>query len=228
MKPLKKLKNHFRVFEKVLSGSPQQSAAFLRKYKNGKLLYVPDAHYCYYLEDEVAIILAQNYNDENFERALMFFESRCPTWPEMVSLKRFLWHSNEVCFQVHPKKEDYVNYMKTTLHIWRPKKVEDIQVLDNASKLVRKALRTVDCLSIPYFPYFIEKTIKGKRFIAIFCEKNWATWEEVCDIKQKTFGDEHTAIQFNISNQIDLNSKKILILWDAEELGINLPPKNLV
>ena len=53
MKPLKKLKNHFRVFEKVLSGSPQQSAAFLRKYKNGKLLYVPDAHYCYYLEDEV-------------------------------------------------------------------------------------------------------------------------------------------------------------------------------
>ena len=72
MKPLKKLKNHFRVFEKVLSGSPQQSAAFLRKYKNGKLLYVPDAHYCYYLEDEVAIILAQKRNFLKHNFVFMF------------------------------------------------------------------------------------------------------------------------------------------------------------
>jgi hypothetical protein len=45
---------------------------------------------------------------------------RTPSWDEMCKMKEIFWKDDEVCMQLHPKKEDYVNNMKYCLHIWRP------------------------------------------------------------------------------------------------------------
>lgn len=44
---------------------------------------------------------------------------RCPTWEQMCFMKDQFWNDDEVCFQLHPKKEDYVNNHNYCLHIWR-------------------------------------------------------------------------------------------------------------
>lgn len=45
---------------------------------------------------------------------------RTPNWEEMCKMKDVFWDDDEVCMQIHPKKEDYVNNMKYCLHIWKP------------------------------------------------------------------------------------------------------------
>ena len=49
--------------------------------------------------------------------------SRCvgtalPGWTEMEELKEILWQDEEECYQVHPKKSQYVNMVSHCLHIW--------------------------------------------------------------------------------------------------------------
>lgn len=38
----------------------------------------------------------------------------------MCFMKDIFWNEDEVCMQIHPKKENYVNIMPYCLHIWRP------------------------------------------------------------------------------------------------------------
>ena len=35
-------------------------------------------------------------------------------------MKEIFWRDDEVCMQLHPKKEEYVNNHNYCLHIWRP------------------------------------------------------------------------------------------------------------
>ena len=44
---------------------------------------------------------------------------RCPTWEEMVFIKDLFWKDDEIVFQLHPAKKDYVNCHPYTLHLWR-------------------------------------------------------------------------------------------------------------
>jgi hypothetical protein len=44
---------------------------------------------------------------------------RCPTWEEMVFIKDLFWRDDEIVFQLHPAKKDYVNCHPHTLHLWR-------------------------------------------------------------------------------------------------------------
>ena len=44
---------------------------------------------------------------------------RTPTWEEMCKVKDMFFYEEEECFQVFPKKSEYVNLMKNCLHIWR-------------------------------------------------------------------------------------------------------------
>ena len=44
---------------------------------------------------------------------------RCPTWEQMCFMKDQFWNDDEVCYQLHPKKEDYVNNHNYCLHIWK-------------------------------------------------------------------------------------------------------------
>ena len=55
-----------------------------------------------------------------FEHLSVSTPVRCPTWDEMCKMKDIFWRDDEVCMQLHPKKEDYVNNMQYCLHIWKP------------------------------------------------------------------------------------------------------------
>lgn len=46
-------------------------------------------------------------------------KNRTPTWEEMCYVKNLFFKEDEAVIQIHPKKEDYVNFAKVTLHLWR-------------------------------------------------------------------------------------------------------------
>ena len=50
------------------------------------------------------------------------FEKRMPTWDEMAEIKRMYFRPDEVCYQLHPAEQEYVNLHKYCLHIWRPQR----------------------------------------------------------------------------------------------------------
>ncbi len=52
------------------------------------------------------------------------FSNRMPTWDEMAEVKRMFFRPDEVCFELHPKEEEYVNLHNYCLHIWRPQGAE--------------------------------------------------------------------------------------------------------
>jgi len=61
-------------------------------------------------------------NGCDFEHLSVSTPVCCPTWEQMCYMKNIFWRDDEVCMQVHPKKEDYVDNMPYCLHIWRPVK----------------------------------------------------------------------------------------------------------
>lgn len=60
---------------------------------------------------------------EPFEHVSVHIEEygkcRTPTWDEMCKVKNYFWNEDEVCFQLHPAKKDYVNCHPHVLHLWR-------------------------------------------------------------------------------------------------------------
>ena len=63
-------------------------------------------------------------NGCGFEHLSVSTPTRCPTWDEMCIMKEVFWNDDEVCMQLHPKKEEYVNNHPFCLHIWKPIKQE--------------------------------------------------------------------------------------------------------
>lgn len=60
-------------------------------------------------------------NDRSqWEHVSVSLEHRCPTWDEMQFVKEIFWKDEEVVIQIHPAKEDYINFHPYTLHLWRP------------------------------------------------------------------------------------------------------------
>ena len=55
-----------------------------------------------------------------FEHLSVSTPIKTPTWDQMCFMKDIFWKDDEVCMQIHPKKENYVNNMQYCLHIWRP------------------------------------------------------------------------------------------------------------
>lgn len=45
--------------------------------------------------------------------------NRTPTWEEMCKVKDIFFDPEEECYQVFPKRSQYVNIRKNCLHIWR-------------------------------------------------------------------------------------------------------------
>jgi hypothetical protein len=54
-----------------------------------------------------------------FEHVSVSLHNRCPNWPEMNFVKDLFWRDDEVAYQLHPAKKDYVNCHPYTLHMWR-------------------------------------------------------------------------------------------------------------
>ena len=65
-------------------------------YKNGKPKF----------ENELFFIFSTGCG---FEHLSVSTTDRCPTWGEMCYMKDIFWNDDEICMQLHPKKEEYVN-----------------------------------------------------------------------------------------------------------------------
>lgn len=50
--------------------------------------------------------------------------AKTPSWEQMARMKEIFFRDDEVCMQLHPKKEDYVNLHEHCLHIWKPIDIE--------------------------------------------------------------------------------------------------------
>ena len=46
--------------------------------------------------------------------------NRTPKWEEMCAIKDLFFNPNEVVIQFHPPEDNYVNFHKYYLHMWRP------------------------------------------------------------------------------------------------------------
>lgn len=47
-------------------------------------------------------------------------KERTPTWSEMCKIKDLFWSDEDCVIQFHPRKSEYVNNHKYTLHLWKP------------------------------------------------------------------------------------------------------------
>lgn len=48
------------------------------------------------------------------------FSNRMPTWDEMEEVKRMFFKPEEIAMQLHPAEDEYVNFHRYCLHLWRP------------------------------------------------------------------------------------------------------------
>jgi hypothetical protein len=56
---------------------------------------------------------------QNWEHVSVSTSYRTPSWAEMQWVKEQFWNDDEVAFQLHPAKKDYVNLHPYCLHLWR-------------------------------------------------------------------------------------------------------------
>lgn len=57
--------------------------------------------------------------DSKWQHVSVSLPNRCPTWSEMCLIKDLFWSPDEVVYQIHPRKSDYVNNHPYCLHLWR-------------------------------------------------------------------------------------------------------------
>ena len=78
---------------------------------------------------QLKLMLNTQYNKQacvKFTKALgwehlsVSFDDMLPDWNNMQEMKEMFWKDDEECFQLHPKKENYINNHNYCLHIWRP------------------------------------------------------------------------------------------------------------
>jgi len=81
------------------------------EYKNGKVKIKKDYN---------SVLHFIFSNGCGFEHLSVSTPARTPTWDEMCKMKEIFWKDDEVCMQIHPKKEEYVNNHNYCLHIWKP------------------------------------------------------------------------------------------------------------
>lgn len=54
-----------------------------------------------------------------WEHVSVSTQFRSPTWQEMCLIKDLFWRDDEVVFQLHPARKDWINCHQFTLHLWR-------------------------------------------------------------------------------------------------------------
>ncbi len=79
--------------------------------------------------DQVKLNIKAKYNGKiafvKFSRAVgwehlsVAFEDEIPSWNFMQEMKEMFWEDDEVAYQIHPKKSEYINNNEYCLHIWR-------------------------------------------------------------------------------------------------------------
>lgn len=63
-------------------------------------------------------------NGGGWDHVSVSTSKRTPTWEEMQRVKELFFEDDEVVIQIHPAKNDYVNFHPYCLHLWRPQNHE--------------------------------------------------------------------------------------------------------
>lgn len=69
-------------------------------------------------------IMASDGTDEDahgWEHVSVSRANKCPTWEQMCWVKDQFWEAEEVVFQLHPKRSEYISHHPYCLHMWRHK-----------------------------------------------------------------------------------------------------------
>lgn len=56
---------------------------------------------------------------KGFEHVSVSLPNRNPNWDEMCFVKDLFWDDEEIVFQLHPRKSQYVNLHQHCLHLWK-------------------------------------------------------------------------------------------------------------
>lgn len=111
MRDIKEIKNTVGMYIKGEGIDGFGGTVFPVYYKNGKLK----------VDNSLEKALHFKFSwGAGFEHLSVSTPIKTPTWEQMCRMKDIFWGDNEVCMQLHPKKEDYVNNMPYCLHIWKP------------------------------------------------------------------------------------------------------------
>lgn len=92
-----------------------------RKCVNNKSLQIKSTIYSESDNDDV---LAKFTRALNWEHLSISFKNKLPSWNCMQEMKEIFWEDEEVCFQLHPAKSEYINNHEYCLHIWKPLNVD--------------------------------------------------------------------------------------------------------
>lgn len=111
MKDIEEIKKTSGIFIKKEGPDGFGGTVFPIEYKKGKVKIVKD------IDKALHFIFSWGCG---FEHLSVSTPIKTPSWEQMCKMKEIFWRDDEVCMQLHPKKEDYVNNMPYCLHIWRP------------------------------------------------------------------------------------------------------------
>lgn len=111
MRDREEIKNTTGIFIKKEGKDGFGGSYYPVEYKNGKVKIKQD------INKVLHFIFSTGCG---FEHLSVSTPVRTPTWDEMCKMKETFWKDDEICMQLHPKKEDYVDNMRFCLHIWRP------------------------------------------------------------------------------------------------------------
>lgn len=83
------------------------------------------------VSEAAKVIFGSHEQGGIMEHISVSFPNRNPTWDEMCIAKDVFWPEEEECYELHPKRSEYINIHPHCLHIWRkkpPKQIEAIPI----------------------------------------------------------------------------------------------------
>lgn len=137
------------------------------------------------------------------------FDTRIPTHEEMAFLKDMFWNDNEICFQVHPDKSNYVNINEDCLHLWKRtgECYKEAEIVKDFIKSFPK--NTSSSVHVEFLELY------GQKHCIVTGPNRWPTWNELCQIKRQYFGTDISAVQYQFSKEIDLNPNFTVVISTA-------------
>lgn len=106
----------------------KKDLSFINKHRVRRGAYGSDESYgCngafgFHIPGEARLVCCIASDQEGWEHVSVSFgnqSTKTPSWGVMCAIKDIFWELEEVVFQLHPAKSDYVNNHPGVLHLWR-------------------------------------------------------------------------------------------------------------
>ena len=134
----------------------------------------------------------------------------------MCELKRIFFRPQEAPIQIHPAKQNYVNFHEFCLHIWKPIgffPLPDLSLyaLDQLGK--RSTIRLKSGATVTVITDNSFRSSEWKH-ISVSLQNRFPTWNEMCEVKDKFFKPEEAVIQIHSAERDCVESDGFCLhLW---------------